>query len=59
MITLGSRLPEAENKRILRTGCSHLRNLTSGHLLKELLEQYLTEKQTVIQEVVTYKKWLL
>ena len=66
---LGGCLPETENKRIcvisgLKSGCGPLRNLSGGRL-RELLKQYLTEKQNGclrsghLREGVAYEAWSL
>ena len=66
---LGSHLPETENKRMcvisgLKRQCLRsLKKFEWWSLTRELLKQYLTEKQNVclrsgrLREVVAYEKW--
>ena len=63
---LGGCLPETENKRIcIISGLKSGREIEWWSLTRELLKQYLTEKQNGglrsgrLREVVAYEKWSL
>ena len=67
---MGGLLPETENKRIcvisgLKSGRGPFKIFERWSLTRELLKQYLTEKQNGclrggrLREVVAYEKWSL
>ena len=70
MITLGSRLPETENKKIcqisdLKRGRGRFRNSSGGRLRESSGNSNLTERQNGclrsgrLREVVAYGRWSL